>query len=63
MNTKKTYDKIADAEKICSKCNWYQYREKFAKFLLSLEKKKTIGSTIKKLVNNNTECANVTDIF
>ena len=51
MNTKKEFnklhDKIADGVKIHSKCNWYQHEEKYTSFFLNLEKKRTIGGTIK----------------
>ena len=51
MSTKKEFsklhDKIADDVKIHSKCNWYQHEEKSTSFFLNLEKKRTIGGTIK----------------
>ena len=39
----------------------YQYGEQSTKFFLSLEKKRAIGGTAKKLLNYNTETSNATE--
>ena len=39
----------------------YQYGEQSTKFFLSLEKKRAIGGTVKKLLNYNTETSNATE--
>ena len=39
----------------------YQYGEQSTKFFLSLEKKRGIGGTVKKLLNYNTETSNATE--
>ena len=42
-------DDIATGVKIRSKCDWYQYGEKFAKYFLNLEKQKAVNGTVKKI--------------
>ena len=47
------YNKIAEGIKVRSKCNWYEFGEKFSKIFLNLEKKNAIQGTIRKLLVDN----------
>ena len=42
------YDHIAEATRIRSKCDWYEYDEKSTKYFLNLEKQRGSQNTIKK---------------
>ena len=49
------YNNIATGVKIQSKCDWYQYNEKFNKYFLNLEKQKGVNGTVKKIIKNDIE--------
>ena len=42
------YRNIATEVKTRSKCDWYHYGEKYAKYFLNLEKQKAVNGTVKK---------------
>ena len=46
------YDKISNAIKIRSKCDWYEFGEKSNKFFSTLEKPQAIQNTVSKVVSN-----------
>ena len=58
----KKYDKIAEGVKIRSRCSWYQYSEKSAKFFYGLEKLNGICGTIKTLINDGKEITMANEI-
>ena len=49
------YDHIAEGIRIRSKCDWYEHGEKFTKFFLNLEKKRSNQNQIRKLITDEKE--------
>ena len=56
------YDIKAEDAKIRSKCEWYQYGEKPAKFFLNLEQQKAINTTVRHLINDNKDITDLEEI-
>ena len=49
-NVNVIYDEIANAIKILSRCNWYEFGEKSNKFFLNLEKYRASDNTTMKVI-------------
>ena len=58
----KIYDNIAEGEKICNKCSWYQYGEKSTKFFYGLEKRNALCGTIETLLDDYKEITTPSEI-
>ena len=56
------YDHIAEGVRLRSKCDWYEQGEKSTKFFLNLEKQRGNQSRIRKLIVNEKERNNETEI-
>ena len=56
------YDIKAEDAKIRSKCEWYQYGEKPTKFFLNLEKQKSINTTVRHLIDDKKDIADLEEI-
>ena len=48
----KIYEQEINGTRIRSKCDWYEYGEKFSKFLLNLEKSGDAQSTIRNITKD-----------
>ena len=57
------YDHVAEGVRLRSKCDWYEQGEKSAKFFLNLEKQRDNQSRIRKLIVNEKEINNETEIL
>ena len=57
------YDKITDGIIVRSRAQWYEEEEKSSKYLLNLEKKQKYKSRIRKLIINNRESTDATEIL
>ena len=57
------YDHIAEGVRLKSKCDWYEQGEKSTKFLLNLEKQQGNQNRIQKLIVNEKEINNETEIL
>ena len=57
------YDQIAERFRLRSKCDWYEQGEKSTKFFLNLEKQRGNQNRIQKLIVNEQEINNETEIL
>ena len=57
------YDHIAEGVRLRSKCDWYEQGEKSTKFFLNLEKQRGNENRIQKLIVNEKEINNETEIL
>ena len=57
------YDHIAEGVRLRSKCDWYEQGEKSTKFFLNLEKQRGDQNRIRKLIVNEKEINNETEIL
>ena len=57
------YDHITEGTRIRSKCDWYEHNEKSTIFFLNLEKQQGSQNTIKKLVVDDKEITEQTQIL
>ena len=57
------YDHVAEGVRLRSKCDWYEQGEKSTKFFLNLEKQQDNQSRIRKLIVNEKERNNETEIL
>ena len=57
------YDHIAEAVRLRSKCDWYEQGEKSTKFFLNLEKQRGNQNRTRKLIVNEKEIDNETEIL
>ena len=57
------YDHIAEGVRLRSKCDWYEQGEKSTKFFLNLEKQRDNQNRIRKLIVNEKEINNETEIL
>ena len=57
------YDHIAEGIRLRSKCDWYEQGEKSTKFFLNLEKQRGNQNRIRKLIVNQKEINNETEIL
>ena len=57
------YDHVAEGVRLRSKCDWCEQGEKSAKFFLNLEKQRDNQSRIRKLIVNEKEINNETEIL
>ena len=57
------YDHIAEGVRLRSKCDWYEQGEKSTKFFLNLEKQRGNQNRIRKLIANEKEINNETEIL
>ena len=57
------YDHVAEGVRLRSKCDWYEQGEKSTKFFLNLEKQRDNQSRIRKLIVNEKERNNETEIL
>ena len=62
-NLELIYDHIAEGVRLRSKCDWYVQGEKSAKFFLNLEKQQGNQNRIRKLIVNEKEINNETEIL
>ena len=59
LELKNVYDRKANGEKICSKCEWYQLGAKATNFFLNLEKQKAMNAIVRHLIDDTKE---ITDL-
>ena len=57
------YDPISEGVRLRSKCDWYEQGEKSIKFFLNLEKQRGNQNRIRKLIVNEKEINNETEIL
>ena len=56
------YDEVGNDIKVRSCCNWYEFKEKFNKFFLNLEKKHGYQNTLRNIISKNGELTDLQQI-
>ena len=56
------YDEIGNDIKVRSYCNWCEFKEKFNKFFLNLEKKHGYQNTLRNIISKNGELTDLQQI-